>query len=252
MAYHRSRAANRVPLAKESGKTEKSVCAGYLRDLSKGNRADQKLYSVLKDRVNADAPELYGIRNLPAKYDSRDFFQFKAELHSQQQFGKNNELKSYTVLPVFSQIAVIVWKSGYLSTDNNEPETLAKLLPCGEATLSMISDLARVNFSALKFLPNLSAIQCYCGGKWTVVHRRTDQMLRVMSHILPDDLFQELAAGLVDGVPNLLNTEFPSEEVASLLTTNNLSTVAKKNQSSSIKQYWRRNEITFCWSSANT
>ena len=52
-------------------------------------------------------------------------------------------------------------------------------------------------------------------------------MLRVMSHILPDDLFQELAAGLVDSVPNLLNTEIPSEEVASLLTTNNLPTVAK-------------------------
>ena len=41
-----------------------------------------------------------------------------------------------------------------------------------------------------------------------------------MSHILPDNLFQELAAGLVKGVPNLLNTEIPSEEVAILLTTN--------------------------------
>ena len=51
-----------------------------------------------------------------------------------------------------------------------------------------------------------------------------------MSHILPDNLFQELAAGLVDGVPNLLNTEIPSEEVASLLTTNNLPTVAKNNR----------------------
>ena len=128
-----------------------------------------------------------------------------------------------------------------------------------EATLSMISNLARVDFSALKLLPfdhdiydnpeekkktiankkvlrnacflhynmNLSAIQQYCGGKWTGEHRRTDQMLRVMSHVLPDNLFQELAAGLVDGVPNLLNTEIPSEEVASLLITNNLPMVAK-------------------------
>ena len=56
-------------------------------------------------------------------------------------------------MPVLSQIAVIVWKSGYLSTNDKEPETLAKLLPCGEATLSMIRDLARVNFSALKLLP---------------------------------------------------------------------------------------------------
>ena len=152
-----------------------------------------------------------------------------------------------------------MWKLGYLRTDDNEPETLAKLLPCREATLSMISDLARVDFSALKLLPfdhdiyndpeeelrivankkvlrnacllhynmHLSAVQRYCGGKWTGEHRRTDQMLQVMSHILPDDLFQDLATGLVDGVPNLLNTEIPSEEMASLLATNNLPTVAK-------------------------
>ena len=202
MAYHRSRAAKRVTLAKESRKTEESACAGYLRDLSKGNCADQKLYSVLKDRVQADAPELYGIRNFPAEFNPKDFFPSKAELHSQQTFGKNNELKSYTVLPVLSQIAVIVWKLGFMSTDDKEPETLAKLLPCGEATLSMISDLARVDFLVLKLLPfnhdiydnpeeekqtiankkvlqnacllhydmDLSAVQRYCGGKWTGEH----------------------------------------------------------------------------------
>ena len=147
----------------------------------------------------------------------------------------------------------------------------------------MISGLARVDFFALKLLPfnhdiydnpeeelrivankkvlhnacflhynmDLSAVQRYCGGKWTGEHRETDQMLQVMSHILPDDLFQELAAGLIDGVPNLLNTGISSEEVASLLTTNNWPTVAK-TQSSSTKQYSKRNAITFCWSSANT
>ena len=165
-------------------------------------------------------------------------------------------------MPVLSQLLVIVWKSGYLDKDDSEPETLAKLLPCGEATLSMISDLARDNFSGLKLLPfdhdihnnpeeektiitnkkvmrnaclihydmDLCAVQRYYGGKWTGEHRRTDQMLRVISHILPDNLFQELAAGLVDGVPNLLNTELPSEEGASLLTTNKLPTVAKKHR----------------------
>ena len=112
MVYHQSRAAHCVTLAKESGKTEKSVCAGYLRDLSKGNCANQKMYSVLKDRVRAHVPELYGIRNLPAEFNPKDFFPSKAELHLQQTFGKNNELKSYTVLPVLSQIAVIVWKLG--------------------------------------------------------------------------------------------------------------------------------------------
>ena len=177
--------------------TENSVCAGYLRDLLKGNRTAQKKYSVLKDTVKADAAEIYGIRNLPAKFNPKDFFPSKVELHSQQTFGKNNQLKSYTVLPVLSQIAVIVWKSVYLSKDDNEPETLAKVLLCREATLSMISDLAHVDFLALKLLPldhdiynnpeekkkiitntkvlrnvcllhyymDLSAVQCYCGGK---------------------------------------------------------------------------------------
>ena len=178
-----------------------------MRDLSKGNRADQKGFAVLKDRVREDASELYGIRNLPAEYNPRDYFPSRNELHSQQTFGKNNELKSYTVLPVVSQIAVIMWKSGYLSADDDKK--LAKLLPCGEATLAMISDLARVDFSALKLLPldhdiyddpkeealiiankkvlrnacllhydmDLSAVQRYCGGKWTGEHRQTDQML---------------------------------------------------------------------------
>ena len=58
---------------------------------------------------------------------------------------------------------------------------------------------------------NLSAVQRYCGGKWTGEHRGIDQILQVMSHILPDKLFQELAARLVDGVQNLLNTELPSD-----------------------------------------
>ena len=59
--YHRSRADHRVVLAKELGMTADIVCAGYLQDLSKGNRADQKTYSVLKDRVREDTAELYGI-----------------------------------------------------------------------------------------------------------------------------------------------------------------------------------------------
>ena len=108
MAYHQSRAADRVTLAKESGKTKKSVCVGYLWGLSKENCADQNMYSVLKDRVWADALELYGIQNLSAEFNPKDFFPSKAELHLQQTFGKNNELKLYTLLTVLSKITVIV------------------------------------------------------------------------------------------------------------------------------------------------
>ena len=86
------------------------------------------------------------------------------------------------------------------------------------------------NECLLHYDMNLSALQRYCGGKWTSEHWRTDEMLQVMSHILPNNLFLELATGLIDGVPNLLNTEIPSKEVASLLTTSNLPTVAKKSE----------------------
>ena len=48
-----------------------------------------------------------------------------------------------------------------------------------------------------------------------------------MSFILLDNLFLELSVGLVEGIPNLLNTEIPSKEVTSLLSTSNLPTVAK-------------------------
>ena len=48
-----------------------------------------------------------------------------------------------------------------------------------------------------------------------------------MSQILPDNFFRKLAAAMVDGVPNLLNAEIPSKEVASLLATANLPTLAK-------------------------
>ena len=72
-----------------------------------------------------------------------------------------------------------------------------------------------------------SAIKCYCSGRWTGKHRCADQMFRVMSHILPDKPFLELATAMVDWVPNLLNTQLPSVEVASLFATLNLTTVAK-------------------------
>ena len=146
--YHQSRAVERVTLAKELGHMLTRVSVGYLRALLKGKCAEQKSFSVLKDRVRENAMELYGLRNLPVWYNPKDFYSSKVELNSQQAFGKNNPLKSYTVL----QIAVIVWKSGYLSKVDGKPTALAKALPCKETTLSMISNLAQVDFSALKLL----------------------------------------------------------------------------------------------------
>ena len=126
-------------------------------------------------------------------------------MHSQQAFGKNNLLKLYTVLPILTQIAIIVKKSDYLSFVEEKPVNLVKSLPCGETTLAMLGNLWQVNFSALKLLPfdhdiynipteeklilanekilqnacllhygiDLSAVQRYCGGRWTGEHRYT-------------------------------------------------------------------------------
>lgn len=51
-------------------------------------------------------------------------------------------------------------------------------------------------------------------------------MLRVLSHILPDKLFLELAAGLIDGVPNHLVAEIKEEETREMLQRNKLSNIA--------------------------
>ena len=101
----------------------------------------------MKDRVRENTLELYGLRNLPDKHNPMDFYLSKVEHHSQQSFGENNTLKSYNVLSVVSLIAVIMWRSSYLSKDDCESA------PMGETTLSMISNLAQVDFSALKLLP---------------------------------------------------------------------------------------------------
>ena len=100
----------------------------------------------MKDRVREDAPELYGLWNLLAKHNPMNFYPSKVEFHSQQAFGKNNPLKLYTGLPVISQIAVIVWKLGYLRKSEDEPKTLAEALSCGEIILVVLGNLARVFF----------------------------------------------------------------------------------------------------------
>ena len=142
MKFNQSRAAARVPLARELGQTSLEVSAGYLRVLSKGNCADKKMFSDLKDRGKEDTWEIYGLRKLLAQYNPRDFYPSKVELNSQQSFGKNNPLKLYTVLPFVSHIAVIVWESGYLSEDEGEPTALAKVLTGRETMIAMISNLA--------------------------------------------------------------------------------------------------------------
>ena len=77
---------------------------------------------------------------------------------------------------------------------------------------------------------DLMAVKRYYGGRWTGEHQHTDQILRVMSHILPDTLFCQLAVAMIDRVPNLLKAELPSKEVASLLSMDNLQTAVKNSE----------------------
>ena len=144
-------------------------------ELSTASHKDQKTFTKVKFKVKNNAQEISWVYNLPSKLDPKQFFPTKVELHSQQAFGKNNSLKSYTGLPVLTQIAVIVWKSGYLGSVKDKPTNLANALPCGKTTLAMLSNLR--NACLLHYVMDLSAVQRYCGGRWKGEHRRTDQML---------------------------------------------------------------------------
>ena len=52
-----------------------------------------------------------------------------------------------------TQIFVIVWKSGYLSSVKDKQTNLTKALTCGKTILTMLSNLQRVNFLVIKLLP---------------------------------------------------------------------------------------------------
>ena len=86
-----------------------------------------------------------------------------------------------------------------------------------EESKKILRDACLIHFDM-----NLDLVQRYCGGRWLGEHRRTNQMLRTFSHILPDQLFTELCAGLVDGVPNLLNAELDNKEVQEMIHRGNL------------------------------
>ena len=126
--------------------------AGYLDQLSKDNRKDQKYLILIKANIKADAPELFKVRNLPAKFELTQFYPSKLEIHSQQAFGKNNSSKLYNVVPILTQIAVIMWKLEYLAADHDKPAILAKTLPFCETTNFILQNLQLVDFCALRLL----------------------------------------------------------------------------------------------------
>ena len=58
-------------------------------------------------------------------------------------------------------------------------------------------------------------------------HWRTDKMICIMSHILPDKLFLQLGAGLIDGVPNYIHGSIETAELDRYMAEDNLSSIQK-------------------------
>ena len=108
MRYNASRGACKVPLKQLGATTKAAVSAGYLRQLLRDNLKDQKYCASLKKFVADKAPEIFQVQTIPTPFEPSQFYPTKIELHSQQVFGKNNSSKSYTVVPVMTQIADIV------------------------------------------------------------------------------------------------------------------------------------------------
>ena len=62
--------------------------------------------------MREDPKEIFQVQNLTPKIDPVQLYPTKVELHQGQAFGKNNPYKLYSVKPVFSNFAVILWNSG--------------------------------------------------------------------------------------------------------------------------------------------
>ena len=59
-------------------------------------------------------------------------------------------------------------------------------------------------------------------------YQRTLEMMKVMSHILPDEICLGLGAGLLDGVLNCLYGDVPNKELEPNISTDNLPGAMKK------------------------
>ena len=220
-------AAASVPLATAQGGTPLADSVKYVRDLSQGMRSDQEALAASKKTIMGNRTTIFKVGNLPPGTQPSEVYPSASTLATFKAFGKSSLCKSYCVCPNLMQITVFLWKSGFL--DVAASNNLAQALPRGKTALTKLRLLERVDFRSLQLLPldfdppaeeeddtevsirrnkrtlrdacllhynmDLAAVQRYCGGRWMGEHHRTEQMMRVMSHILPDKLFLELGAG---------------------------------------------------------
>ena len=162
-----------------------------------------------------------------------------------EHFDKDCLSRSYSVEKSIWHLSVRLWKYEYL--EESDADNLAEAFgEVGTIVKKKVEDYKRYDFSALQIIPldwniedddpemekriqkqktilqdaclihynmNLEAVQRFCGGRFIGEHRRTLQMLRTMSHIVPDNIYLPFAATFIDGVPNCFYGDVENSEL---------------------------------------
>ena len=245
-----------IPLAKKCNTSIKSANA-YVEKLSSCMREDQPALQEMKMLVKEHRREIFAVKKLPEGIKPEDTYASATKLATRRAFGKDCISRSYSVEKSLWHLSVRIWKNGYL--DENDANNLAEVFgEVGEIVKKKVKNYKKIDFSALQILPldwdiededpemekriqrqktilqdaclihydmNLEAVQRFCGGRFTGEHRRTLQMLRTMSHIVPDDIYLPFAATFIDGVPNCFYGDVENSELEENLKTDNLPAV---------------------------
>ena len=248
MTIRQYKDADDIPIADPKKPKSKKQIVLCIKKLSTGIRKDAKVFKHMKDKYMNNPTIIFQVKKLLKNTDPKKIYPSSSQLLRQKEFGNNNLFKFFKVIPNFANIAVILWEGFWLYID--QESKMADSLPERKKTVSKVQKYKVIDFTALQLLPldhdnenfevtreskrilrdvclihfdmNLDLIQLYCRGRWLGEHRRTNQMLRTLSDILPDQIFIELCTNLVDGVPNLLNAELDNKEVQEMIHRGNL------------------------------
>ena len=206
-----------------------------LEKLSHDSRAESAIIDKMHATRQTHQKEFWKPRYLPATVEPTTVYPSTSELVKRSAFGKPNILKSYTVVPTFSHTLLPVLKRDYLTA--SDLKNLFIAMPAAQFLHQKITDCKYMDFRALRH-PNFDweaktinsdrqllreaalihydgwypAIQLYCGWRNTGGQRRTQQILDAVRYVLCEETFTAFAAGFIDGVPNFLHAEVPSEE----------------------------------------
>ena len=238
--------------------TPPSIARKMVEKLSRGMRSDHTMLNSIKKTLVKDRKEIFAVKQLPKGISPEKTYPSPTNLLKRRAFGKPMLSKSYCVTPSLWHVAIIIWKNVCPLVSLELAIALGRQ---GTAMLKRMRELKRVDFSALQIIPldwnyeedneadallirrnkrtlhdacllhysmDTEAVQRFCGGRWLGEHRRTLEMLKVMTHILPDEMFLGLGAGLIDGVPNCMYGDVPNEELMANLATENLPGAMRK------------------------